>query len=385
MLPVIVLFFEENGLSLSDIFLLQAAFGIAMVALEVPTGMVADRLGKRTSLILGEAVLFVSMIGYASSDSFATFLAAELCMALGAALYSGAGSALLYDTLKALGREDEYTAREGRAKSAMMVSFAVSNLIGGFLGEWSYRATVWATAIGPVFATLTAFRFREVSVVAPAASFRGALREYGGLLGDATRFIRRHRLVRWQITLLAVLMGTTGWLLWLYQPYMEAAGLPVWAFGLVFAVFNLFAAWMSSKADAFEKRLGLRGAIAGLMGLQVLAPLLMSLVIHPASVLFALSHSAVRGLAQPILSGRILRYTFADKRSTVLSMASLFARLFFGVTAPLIGYVADRYTLEETLFFQAALLVLIFSWMFVRYATIPKKYFEVKESVSEHL
>jgi hypothetical protein len=61
------------------------------------------------------------------------------------------------------------------------------------------------------------------------------------------------------------------------------------------------------------------------------------------------------------------------------------ARLFFGVTAPLIGYVADRYTLEETLFFQAALLVLIFSWMFVRYATIPKKYFEVKESVSEHL
>ena len=126
MLPVIVLFFEENGLSLSDIFLLQAAFGIAMVALEVPTGMVADRLGKRTSLILGESVLFVSMIGYASSDSFATFLAAELCMALGAALYSGAGSALLYDTLKALGREDEYTAREGRAKSAMMVSFAVS-------------------------------------------------------------------------------------------------------------------------------------------------------------------------------------------------------------------------------------------------------------------
>jgi predicted MFS family arabinose efflux permease len=84
------------------------------------------------------------------------------------------------------------------------------------------------------------------------------------------------------------------------------------------------------------------------------------------------------------LSGRILRYTFADKRSTVLSMASLFARLFFGVTAPLIGYVADRYTLEETLFFQASLLVLLLSWMWIRYLTIPKKYFEVKETVDAH-
>jgi hypothetical protein len=48
------------------------------------------------------------------------------------------------------------------------------------------------------------------------------------------------------------------------------------------------------------------------MGLQLLSPLLMSLVIHPAGVLFVLSHQAVRGLAQPIISGRILRYTFAD-------------------------------------------------------------------------
>jgi iron complex transport system ATP-binding protein len=50
MLPVIVLFWRENGLDLFDIFLLQAIFAVANVLLEVPTGMVADRLGKRTSL-----------------------------------------------------------------------------------------------------------------------------------------------------------------------------------------------------------------------------------------------------------------------------------------------------------------------------------------------
>jgi hypothetical protein len=65
-------------------------------------------------------------------------------------------------------------------------------------------------------------------------------------------------------------------------------------------------------------------------------------------------------------------------------MASLFARLFFGVTAPVIGYVADRYTLEETFFFQASLLVLLLSWMWLRYRTIPKKYFVVKETVDAH-
>ena len=108
MMPVIVLFWEQNGLDMFQIFLLQAIFAVAIVVLEVPTGMVADLIGKRTSLVVSMAVFGAGMAVYALSTSFAGFLVAELFLSLGLSLYSGAGSALLYDSLQVLGNEGEF-------------------------------------------------------------------------------------------------------------------------------------------------------------------------------------------------------------------------------------------------------------------------------------
>jgi MFS family permease len=49
--PIVVLFWEDNGLDMFDIFLLQGLFAVAMAVLEVPTGMVADRVGKRSTVL----------------------------------------------------------------------------------------------------------------------------------------------------------------------------------------------------------------------------------------------------------------------------------------------------------------------------------------------
>ena len=57
MLPVIVLFWQENGLDMFDVYILQGVFALFIVLLEVPTGMVADRIGKKTSLLWGLGVL----------------------------------------------------------------------------------------------------------------------------------------------------------------------------------------------------------------------------------------------------------------------------------------------------------------------------------------
>ena len=70
MLPVLVLFWKENGLDLFQIFILQGLFSVAIVLLEIPTGMVADRLGKRTSVLAGTSILTSGMIIYALGHSF---------------------------------------------------------------------------------------------------------------------------------------------------------------------------------------------------------------------------------------------------------------------------------------------------------------------------
>ena len=380
-LPIIVFFWQDHGLDLFDVFVLQAVYAVAVVLLEVPTGMVADRVGKRASLVAATAIMAVSFGLYARASGFWGFLVAEVVIALGGAFLSGADTALLYDSLRALGREGEYRQIEGRARSWSLVGFAGCNLLGGLIGSWSYQAAVLATAIGPIVALGVALGFVEVAPPAAVAGPREALAAYRSLIGGAAKFVRKHRLVRWYVGFLAVLTGSGSWLLWLYQPYMEATGLPVWAIGAAFASFNLVAAAASRWAHDFAEAVGPGRALAALGVLQVLPLLLMAAARAPLSFLFIWGHQLARGLSRPIISDLVLRYTYADKRATVLSLAALIGRLFFALSAPVVGWVAGSFDLWVCLVFQAALLAVIFGWMAWRYRAIPAKYFRVKQAV----
>ncbi len=385
-LPVIVLYFQDNGLDLQEVYWLQGLYAVAVVLLEVPTGMVADRLGKRTSLLLAEVMLLLGAGVYGLGHGFWSFLVAEVILAVGVALYSGADSALLYDTLMGLDRQDEYRAHEGRAKGWQLVSIAVSALVGGVLGDWDLRATCFASMVGPALALGVAFRFTEAGTsTSPsdgAEAEAGGLAAYLALLKEALRFVGKHRLVRWYVGFLAILSASGGWLLWLYQPYMELTGLPIWAFGGAFAVYNLTAALASRRAHDFDNLLGPRGALVGLGTLQVVTPLLMALLITPFSFLFVVGHQVVRGIGRPLVSERILRYTYADKRATVLSLANLMGRLFFAISAPILGLAAAQTDLRVPLVVCGLAVLMVMVFLAWRYLAIPAKYFTVKDEVA---
>ncbi len=379
-LPIIVLFWQRNGLDTFEMYLLQTIFSIAVVVMEVPTGMVADRLGKRLSLVIGSSICAVSWIFYSIANGFWTFVAAEITIALGIAFMSGADSAMLYDSLSRLGRAREFRSREGSARSLQMVSLGVCMLPGGFIGEYSQRLTLGLSAIGPFLAFLVALRMTEAGRSVRHPTFSDSLRSYGELMRAALKFVAKHRLVRWYILFGAALIASNRWLLWLYQPYMEQTGFPVWGFGVAFALFNFFAAGASRVAHRTLDRLGNGRMLALLAALDVLPMLGMALVHHPLGWLFVFGHQAIRGFSRPIFSDWILRYTFEDKRATVLSLASFAQHLIFAVTAPLIGWVGVRVAMSGTLYFQAALATLLLGALLVAYHRIPAKYFRPKDT-----
>ena len=81
------------------------------------------------------------------------------------------------------------------------------------------------------------------------------------------------------------------------------------------------------------------------------------------------------------LSERIMRYTYANKRATVLSVSTLAGRLFFALTAPAMGFIAHRATMTVSLLCQGAVLTLLFGLLLGIYWRIPSKYFQVKQTV----
>lgn len=384
MLPIIVLFWQECNLDMFEVFALQTLFAVAVAVLEVPTGMVADRMGKRKSLTIGFSIIFVSLIAYALSCDFWAFLAVEITLALGFTFISGADSALLYDSLKHLGREAEYKRREGEAMGIRMVCFAICNLIGGVIGEWSLVGAMWASAIGPGLSLFVVWGMVEVNPPHPDETLQESLEGYRTLISSAFKFVRRHQYIRWQILLFSVLSGSGTWLLWLYQPYMQFSGLDIWAFGAAFALFNLFAALCSRYAHAFDDRLGEHRSNQALMVLQVAPLILMAFFVGPMSFLFILMHQAVRGFVNPNTNERILRFTYADKRATVLSLKSLSGRLFFVLTGPWVGWVSDTREIPTVLLSQAVVLGAILMGLMFLYRLIPPKHFSVKREVADN-
>ncbi len=348
--PVIVIFFQRQGLNMTQVMFLQTAFAVAIVALEVPSGFFADRVGRKPSVFLGAAGVTVACVVYALGQGFSHFLVAELLWALGSSLISGADAALLYDTLAALDREDEYQKVEGQATFWAMAGAAGASVVGGLLATAGLRVPFYLTVAALAAATTTTLFLRE------APRRRGGHRR-GELyyLYKIGRFaLYKNAEVRGLILFAAVLsgLGTVGF--WLYQPYFERCGIPLAYFGLIFALFNVFAAFSGKIAFAVERVVGKRLALASLPALLGGSFFAMAAFVAPWGFLFVLFAQFVRGFSTPVIQDYINRHTWSDKRATVLSLKNLTGRLVFIITAPVAGAAVDHGDVRLGLVFAGA-------------------------------
>ena len=106
-MPVAVPFFQSKGLSMQEVFSLQALFGFVVLVTEVPSGYLADLLGRKNTLVIGAIVARLGHSALLAAEGFWTLAIFEICLGISHSLISGADLALLYDTELALGQSEE--------------------------------------------------------------------------------------------------------------------------------------------------------------------------------------------------------------------------------------------------------------------------------------
>ena len=143
-MPIIVLFYEKHGLGLQDVFILKSVYSIAAVALEIPSGYLADVWGRRKCLILGCILFFFGYLCYSFTSTFTAFLFAEILLGTGQTLVNGADSALLYDTTAQYKKENLYLRYEGRITMIGNFAEALAGIFGGLLATYSLRLPSYA-------------------------------------------------------------------------------------------------------------------------------------------------------------------------------------------------------------------------------------------------
>lgn len=339
---VLVPFFTQwGGLKLSQVFYLNAWFMLCSFVLEVPTGTIADFFGRKVSLALGGLIAAGGALLYASGPSWVRFALAEAALAGAFTLHSGADEALLYDSLKAAGKETAAVRALARLEACKLIGINLGALTGSWIAAtWGLAAPMRAYAL-PAFAVFGLSLFlRE----APTGAATGTRRNYLTVLKAGGRFFWSHSALRRLSLELAVTNALACALIWLYQPLLQQCGLPLKWFGAVHAAACLAQVGFLSQVERFtrwcgsRRRLLLVSTVTAGVAMLLLAwlrwlPLVVPLVV----VAFACSLPRVA-----IYSARFNALIPSAERATVLSFASMIRTLAIVVLTPFTGLLADR-------------------------------------------
>ena len=345
-MPVMVLFFEENGLSLRDIFVLQALFSLVLIILEVPTGYFADRFSRKASLVLGGVVSTLGWALYASTYSFWGFLGAEILLGIGMSFVSGADSAMLYDTLVSLDQEGEYQQMEGRNLSVGLFSEGVSSIIGGFLAVASLRLPLYLDVLSTLCIVPLALSLVEPSRRKATSGEGGSFRH----MREAVMYaLHGQREVKWLIGYSAVVSVSTLTMVWFIQPYLKTMQVSIRDFGFLWAGLLCVAAFSSWYAHQTERSFGRRAFLVCLVILPAIGYGMISAFWLQWSMMFLCCFFVTRGMLGPVLSNCVNVLVSSDIRATVLSVKNLIGRVVFAIVGPIAGWIGDVVSLRVAL------------------------------------
>ncbi|MCP4870491.1 MAG: MFS transporter [Proteobacteria bacterium] len=328
-LPVFFLYFQ-SVLDVADVLVLEALYYLGVVVAEVPSGYFSDRVGRRTTLLIAMGAWTAACWLFVLTASFVPFAAAQLGLALGMAFNSGTDSALLYDSLKALGREDEIAAHESKAQAWGLGATALAAVLGGAMAGLDMRFAYAFSALSAALAFAVAWRFVE-----PARS--RALPPVRQVVAVAGRL--RDPVLRWTFLFVVAMTVFNHVPYELFQPWLELllgdgdgayARTPL-AAGIVIGLGFAISSWASTKAAAWGAALGLRRGMFSVLAVQSAVMAAMAVAVHPIVVGFILLRTVPSALMQPLMLSAVHPRVDSGQRATYLSLQSLAGRLAFSL------------------------------------------------------
>ncbi|MGM5483341.1 MAG: MFS transporter [Nanobdellota archaeon] len=354
-MPIVVIFFQENGLNLKKIMILQAIFSISIILFEIPSGYFSDVLGRKKTIIIGCTLGFIGFFIYSVSYGFYGFLLAELILGLGSSFISGTDSAMIYDILLQNKKEKNYTKIEGRMNAIGNFSESTASIFGSLIALISLRLPFYAeTAI--TFLTIPI----AFTLIEPKRHFAESSKNPLNEILRIVKYSMHHnREIKWLIIYSGFVGASTLTMVWFIQPYLKLIGVPLALFGLIWALLNFSVGIFSIYAYKIEKLLGRKISLVSLIIISFIGYILLGLINQIYAIIFIFLFYLVRGISLPIIKDYINKLISSNMRATVLSVKSMFGRLIFSIIGPFIGFMADFYTLQIA-FINAGIIFLIF-------------------------
>lgn len=372
LVPITVLLALDRGLTLAEVGVVFSVQGFVVLALELPTGGLADSLGRRPVLVLAGGVGTAALAVLLVADSVATYVAALALQGVWRALDSGPLEAWYVDT--ALADEPAADIERGLSSAGLCLNGAVGV---GALASGGLVALAPALGVDPLtLPVAVALALSAVSVAgvtllvrearAPRAG-KGALatslREVPRTVGGGVRLLRSSRVLLalvavelfWGFGMVAFETLTPARLADVVGGVERAGQL----MGPVSAAAWLAAAGGAAVIPLASRRLGVAPVAAGLRVVQALTVVGLGLLAGPAGVVVAyLACYAAHGASNPMHNALLHRQATGENRAVVLSMNSMVAQPAGALGSLALGALASGASVSTAMLVGAVVLAL---------------------------
>ncbi|HEY64602.1 MAG TPA: MFS transporter [Caldilineae bacterium] len=299
-------------------------------------------IGSKRSINIALALQVLGEVVYIFADGYWPFALAAVIGGLGFAFSSGCVEALVYDSLKTIGHENEMSKAMGFINSAQrlanLLAFAAGGLLVINLTQERFVLAIAITACAVAVGWLISFTLGEPQIELEQGDGESSLK----LLVDGIRTLRSNRPFRRLVVLALATIPFSDYLLNLYQPRFVDAGVPSVWLGWALALASGISILGARYAYWLEARLGTKGSLLLVTSLPGVLYLAMAMALPPTLLVlvFCVLYGSMT-LKDPIFSGHLNKHIESRNRATVLSLISMFSGIYVALMGLLIGRIGD--------------------------------------------
>lgn len=335
--PLYAVMFISRGLSTVQIASLFIVWSLTSIAVEVPSGALADKYSRKNLLFIGQLIRALGYLAWIVFPNYAGFMAGFVLWGIGGAFASGTFEALVYDELKAHDQQSQFVRIKGRADSYALVAILLASILASLAIAKGYNFVLALSILPVLISGFIAFLLPNTARIKSTGE--------AGYFKTLKQGIREalHNKTVLRIALLGGFVGAVYGSLEEFDPlFLLANGLSNSTIPTVSALLTAATAGASFIAYKYEKVKNVTFLL--LLAFSGLALLLAASLYGPGGIALFLVYLFIIMLLVVVFEGKLQHSITSNLRATITSVSFFLMEVMAISMYFLFGYLADKYT-----------------------------------------
>jgi len=358
--PIFQLFYLARSLTIFQIALIGIGFSITTLIFEVPSGVLADKWGRKKTLFLSQTFFIISMLIIIFGSHFWHFFIAAIFTGLWWACYSGTGVAFFYDTLIELKRRKEYEKLMGRLNLFTGIVGFIAAFSAGFLFNIDIRLPYIFSAAFSLLSLIVITKLTE-----PKFHKHAEEETFFSHFKSSIKQVAKTEYLVFIVIFGAVLGWVLDFIFSYSQIYFKLISIPVVLFGIIFAFESLIEGIGGWSADKIKNTFSYRSIFSSSLLFTLLAVFLMSYLKNYLGVIIFLLVMFINGMFRIIKRGYVHNRVKSYNRATIDSISTFGMWILIIIFEPIAGKIADIYSIQTSFFILGCILLIYTIYYFV--------------------